>query len=117
MFLKFVCLVFIGGVWMLGKLIFMLGYKFDIFNFYVSKIIFYIFLILYFIEDKIFVYIGSIFCFDFVVKVVFIGSNCSVIKDSIKIILFYDSDNYNVIEELEYLGRVVNVIFEGFGSI
>lgn len=112
MFLKFVCLVFIGGVWMLGKLIFMLGYKFDIFNFYVSKIIFY----MYFIEDKIFVYIGSIFCFDFVVKV-FIGSNCSVIKDSIKIILFYDSDNYNVIEELEYLGRVVNVIFEGFGSI
>lgn len=71
---------------------------------------------MYFIEDKIFVYIGSIFCFDFVVKV-FIGSNCSVIKDSIKIILFYDSDNYNVIEELEYLGRVVNVIFEGFGSI
>lgn len=71
---------------------------------------------MYFIEDKIFVYIGSIFCFDFVVNV-FIGSNCSVIKDSIKIILFYDSDNYNVIEELEYLGRVVNVIFEGFGSI
>lgn len=71
---------------------------------------------MYFIEDKIFVYIGSIFCFDFVVKV-FIGSNCSVIKDSIKIILFYDSDNYNVIEELEYLGRVVNVIFEWFGSI
>lgn len=102
---------------MLGKLIFMLGYKFDIFNFYVNEIIFYIFLILYFIEDKIFVYIGSIFCFDFFVKVVFIGSNCSVIRDRMKIILFYDIDYYNVIIELEYLGRVVNDIFDGFGSI
>lgn len=72
---------------------------------------------MYFIEDEIFVFIGSIFCFDFVVKVVFIGSNCSVIKYSIKIILFYDSDNYKVIIELEYLGRVVNVIFDGFGII
>lgn len=72
---------------------------------------------MYFIEDKKFVYIGSIFCFDFVVKVVFIGSDCRVIKDSMKIILFYDIYNYNVIIELEYFGRVVNDIFYGFGSI
>eukprot|EP00105_Crassostrea_gigas_P028694 XP_011450428.1 PREDICTED: uncharacterized protein LOC105344361 isoform X2 [Crassostrea gigas] len=84
MFLKLVCLVFIGGAWTL--------------------------------EDKTFAHTGSIFCFDFVAKVS-TGSNCSVTKDSTKTILFYDSDNHNVTEEPEYLGRVVNATFEGSGSI
>lgn len=117
MFLKLVCLVFIGGAWTLGKLTSMLGHKLDILNFHVSKTIFYTFSIPYFTEDKTFAHTGSIFCFDFVAKVVSTGRNCSVTKDSTKTILFYDSDNHNVTEEPEYLGRVVNATFEGSGSI
>lgn len=116
MFLKLVCLVFIGGAWTLGKLTSMLGHKLDILNFHVSKTIFYTFSIPYFTEDKTFAHTGSIFCFDFVAKVS-TGSNCSVTKDSTKTILFYDSDNHNVTEEPEYLGRVVNATFERSGSI
>lgn len=40
MFLKFVCLVFIGGAWTLGKLTSMLGHKLDILKFHVNKTIF-----------------------------------------------------------------------------
>lgn len=117
MFLKFVCLVFIGGAWTLGKLTSMLGHKLDILNFHVNETIFYTFSIPYFTEDKTFAHTGSIFCFDFFAKVVLTGSNCSVTRDRTKTILFYDIDYHNVTIEPEYLGRVVNDTFDGFGSI
>lgn len=95
----------------------MLGYTLDILKFHVNETFFLISKIPYFTEDKTFAYSGSIFCYDFVAKVVPTGSNCSVTKDNTRTVLFYDSDNHNVSIKLEYTDRVVNATFDVSGSI